>query len=349
MSIVFPENPKFRTQGEKIIFDNLFKYLSDDWYIFYEPIINGKSPDFVIFNQKYGIAVLEVKDYTETTLININTSEWLIKANGIVKSIKSPFRQVMEYRNDIIDKLSEHESLLSQNSSYKGNLKLPVINFCCFPNLSSAVIKTLNINKVIQDDYILSKDHILDIHLFLKKLVETQKKYFPPYEFTNNDLKFIINTLYPSYEYTDTLYNKSRQARTLSSENKNKTYKFNNYVDEIFFIVDYITNLYNIENKEFREFIIVYNKFRPSYISSKNFLDILIDALNHKNLPYTFKQSSENYIRIMPYEKLINTDILNKYVFLTDFHFINKKLIKLVYQIIEEKSLEASFIISESI
>ena len=51
------------TEGERRIIEFLDEVLPDDWMIFAQPYLNGSRPDVVILNPKFGMTIIEVKDW----------------------------------------------------------------------------------------------------------------------------------------------------------------------------------------------------------------------------------------------------------------------------------------------
>src|SRR3954470_17424096 len=94
MAITIPETIRTSaTAGERLFFRTLKTFLPDDYIVYYEPEIQGKRPDFVIIGPDLGIVVLEVKDYTKNTLLQVNHDEWHIGATSEEQAIiKSPMK-----------------------------------------------------------------------------------------------------------------------------------------------------------------------------------------------------------------------------------------------------------------
>ena len=94
MAITIPETIRSSaTIGERLLFRTLKTYLPDDYIVYYEPDILGRRPDFVIIGPDLGLVVLEVKDYTKNTLLQINHDEWHIVATSVEERQKlSPVR-----------------------------------------------------------------------------------------------------------------------------------------------------------------------------------------------------------------------------------------------------------------
>ncbi|MFN9614541.1 MAG: nuclease-related domain-containing protein, partial [Dolichospermum sp.] len=53
--------PDKASQGEKRLYNILKNKLSDNFYVWYEPRIDGRYPDFIILSPDFGLLVIEVK------------------------------------------------------------------------------------------------------------------------------------------------------------------------------------------------------------------------------------------------------------------------------------------------
>lgn len=114
MAVTVPETIRTTaTAGERLLFRTLKTYLPDDYIVYYEPEIRGKRPDFVIIGPDLGMIVLEVKDYTKSTLLQINHDEWhIISKNGEQAVVKSPLKQAKDYMYHISDVLKKDLNLI---------------------------------------------------------------------------------------------------------------------------------------------------------------------------------------------------------------------------------------------
>ena len=51
------------TQGEFHLLEVLNSSLTDDYEVYFNPYMNGDKPDIVVFHEKYGVLIIEVKDW----------------------------------------------------------------------------------------------------------------------------------------------------------------------------------------------------------------------------------------------------------------------------------------------
>ena len=161
------------TVGERLLFNTLKDYLPDDYIVYYEPDINGKIPYFVIIGPDLGLIVLEVKDYTQNTLLYIGNDEWTIRdlTNGIMK-VKNPLKQAREYAFHISDKLKKDKNLIHLEGKYQGNLVFPFGYGTVFTRLKQEHFIRHDIYSVIQSQFVLVRDEIdPDDELFAEEIL----------------------------------------------------------------------------------------------------------------------------------------------------------------------------------
>ena len=113
MAIMIPDKPMDNgSPGENKVYHTLKEKLSDDWtvihsfrWVKYNPIKGRKAQgegDFVIFNRKYGILVLEVKGGG----ISYSRGKWYsIDLQGQKHLIQDPEKQANDTKYQIIDRL----------------------------------------------------------------------------------------------------------------------------------------------------------------------------------------------------------------------------------------------------
>ena len=162
MAVTVPESIRTTaTAGERLLFRTLKTYLPDDYIVYYEPEIRGKRPDFVIIGPDLGIIVLEVKDYTKSTLLQINHDEWhIISKNGEQAVVKSPLKQAKDYMYHISDVLKKDLNLIQTDGKYKFSLKFPCGYGVVFTRLFSYDMVNEGLYYVIEPHLCLTRDEI---------------------------------------------------------------------------------------------------------------------------------------------------------------------------------------------
>lgn len=168
MAFMIPEViRKSATAGEQLLFSVLKKVLPDDYIVYYEPRIRTKcrSCDYLILAPDKGILVIEVKDYTEKTIVEMDHRRWRIQrsSDGKVETKPNPILQARDYSFAISDLLARDEDLVQVEGKYAGRLKFPYMHSVAFTRLRDPQLERLGIFDVIEDNLVFSRDDI-DIH-----------------------------------------------------------------------------------------------------------------------------------------------------------------------------------------
>jgi hypothetical protein len=162
MAITIPDTIRSSaTTGERLLFRTLKTYLPDDYIVYYEPEIQGRRPDFVIIGPDLGIVVLEVKDYTRNTLLQINHEEWhIVATSGEQAIVKSPMKQARDNMFHLVDVLKKDKSLVQLDGKFKFNLKFPYGHGVVFSRMTSKEFIKEGIYSVIEPNLCLTRDEI---------------------------------------------------------------------------------------------------------------------------------------------------------------------------------------------
>ena len=162
MAITIPETIRSSaTTGERLLFRTLKTYLPDDYIVYYEPDVLGRRPDFVIIGPDLGLVVLEVKDYTKNTLLQINHDEWHIVATSGEQSVtKSPMKQARDNTFHIVDVLKKDSNLVQLDGKYKFQLKFPYGHGVVFTRLYSKDFVQEGLYSVVEPNLCLTRDEI---------------------------------------------------------------------------------------------------------------------------------------------------------------------------------------------
>ena len=105
MALVFPpleniEKLKVKPEeGELKLLNFLKNSLDDSYEVYFQPYLNGDWPDVILMRRDSGVMIIEVKDWNLKSY-RINTEKnWVLK--GGKKVVKSPIRQVLDYKENI--------------------------------------------------------------------------------------------------------------------------------------------------------------------------------------------------------------------------------------------------------
>lgn len=149
------------TAGERLLFATLKEHLPDDYIVYYEPRIFGRCPDFVVIGPDLGMLVLEVKDYTESTLYELFPEQWRIyNKQGELSTVVNPLHQARNYAFRIASKLKKDKSLVQLDGAYRGNLKFRFGFGVVLTQMREMHIVKHQLHRVIEPQFMLTRDDI---------------------------------------------------------------------------------------------------------------------------------------------------------------------------------------------
>ena len=122
-------------------------------YVYIQPHISSYQPDFLILDNFLGASILEVKDWSENYINDINPVR-VITQDG--RQLKNPSLQTASYFGAVTNILSNSPSLLDENGKPKinifANLVLPNIN-PTFLQKIMGVLERSNVNIIARDSF----------------------------------------------------------------------------------------------------------------------------------------------------------------------------------------------------
>jgi hypothetical protein len=188
MALMIPDQVEdFTTKGESMFYRFLAAAAKPDnsYLAWYTPDLQGKEPDFILYSDKVGLVVFEVKDWVLEQIREANPHEFLLEVNGQIQPRKNPLKQARDYIGQLKDKIKADGKLVSSNPDHHGNPRIPINHGVVFPNISRFEYVQKNLHAVIPAEKIFFAD---DLHpasdiccaptgkCFLKALTER----FPP-------------------------------------------------------------------------------------------------------------------------------------------------------------------------
>ena len=164
MATMIPENVKnFTTEGEKQSYRFLEMVAKPDaqyicWYL---PDIQGNEPDFILFSNKKGLIIFEVKDWRLDQIREANPQHFIIDNGTIIEQQQNPYRQARNYLIQLIDKIKNDKRLVSKDPAHRGNPKIPINCGVILPNINKYEYTQKGLDRVINTDKIFFWD---DLH-----------------------------------------------------------------------------------------------------------------------------------------------------------------------------------------
>ncbi|MGO4532626.1 3'-5' exonuclease [Paenibacillus sp. 2TAF8] len=195
--------PKKATAGERLLFETLKKHLPEEYIVYYEPEIRGRRPDFVIIGPDLGLLVLEAKDYTKSTLHQLNRDEWTLRNTaGELVTARSPLKQARDYAFLITDQLKKDKNLIKEGTP--GYLKFNYGYGVVFTRLKQQDFLQMDLYSVIDPLFVLTREEMdpddedFSAEILIEKLlhmftVPTRNRY----SLTHEDIQAIRYHLFP--------------------------------------------------------------------------------------------------------------------------------------------------------
>jgi hypothetical protein len=208
MALMIPDNiEEFGTEGE----GRFYRFLAaaakpDSLYVaWYTPDIQGKEPDFILYSDRVGLVVFEVKDWVLKKIRLANPHQFEIEVNGTVSPRNNPLKQARDYIGQLKDKIKADGKLVSPNPDHHGNPRIPISHGVVFPNINKLEYIQKNLHAVIPAEKIFFAD---DLHpasdicsdptgkCFLKALTE---RFPPAFKFSASprDVQHLRQLLFP--------------------------------------------------------------------------------------------------------------------------------------------------------
>lgn len=359
MANIYPASfLKPRTRGERQVIEFFKEKLDNSWTIFYEPLIVNSQPDLILFNEQYGIAVVEIKDYKLDTIAGVYSDHWILSINKRTIRVTSPFLQAKNYSYALIDYLATEDKLLVTSAVFLGKLKLPVVPLCIFVNLSKEDMRLAGINNVIPAGNIFNSEFSAlnekEISGILHSLFE---KYFLIKPLTEIECNIIKSKLYPKLEVKEAQEKKDRVSLNYKNTkqihiNKEKSSslqlfsfltciindeemifvnpaellfsinEFDSLVEELLFISTEIRHLYkNIQN-DLSKVAVIYNENRKIYNEDLN--NKILTVLSQMGVPVEVGQPQSKKVNILSVDQF-NQDPNYHYIFLVDFNQVKRR------------------------
>ncbi|MFO5472450.1 MAG: NERD domain-containing protein [Dolichospermum sp.] len=157
--------PDKASQGEKRLYNILKNKLSDNFYVWYEPRIDGRYPDFIILSPDFGLLVIEVKGWYTNQILKASNDSFEIENNQndleTIQKQKSPLRQGKDYLDKLLNVLKKSRVLTNQSGKYQGNLCFPIGVGAVMSNLTHEQANKYNLINVLPIKSVVYRDELL--------------------------------------------------------------------------------------------------------------------------------------------------------------------------------------------
>ena len=184
------------TDGELTLLRFLDSNLDDSFEVYFNPYMNGDRPDIVIVRKRYGILIIEVKDWDLDAYRLDERKHWVLKDSTSTR-VSSPIEQVLKYKENLytlhLDELFEKRI---RDYKYMNMISCAVY----FHNASQAKVEDLLVNPYSDDtkyQYFLAKNIKLIGHDSLEK-DKFDRILWSLYLLSNTESKLFSDSFYES-------------------------------------------------------------------------------------------------------------------------------------------------------
>ncbi len=113
--------------GERRVFHQLRRCLDDDCWVWHDVPIGprARQPDFVVLGPRFGILLLEVKDWKRSTLVGATRDAVELDTPQGRVTQANPLRQARAYALELVDLMKADPALVHAGGALKGKLICP--------------------------------------------------------------------------------------------------------------------------------------------------------------------------------------------------------------------------------
>lgn len=152
--------PQGRPMSERRVFTTLQR-LPDDCWVYYEPLVTNRYPDFVVFIPDRGLLVVEVKGWHPTTLLGGDLANIRLTEG---KAALNPIRQARDYMHRLMDQCRRHRyaaHLVHAAGANGGRFVFPFGYFALLSNITDDQLRrhpTGDLRQILPADHVVTAD-----------------------------------------------------------------------------------------------------------------------------------------------------------------------------------------------
>jgi Nuclease-related domain/UvrD-like helicase C-terminal domain/AAA domain len=161
--------------GERRVLHQLKRCLEDDYLVWHDVPIGPKArqPDFVVLSPRWGILLLEVKDWKRSSIgPATRDAVELITPRGRVTQAH-PLRQARDYAMELVDLMQRDPALVHAGGSFNGRLLFPYGWGVVLSNLRRADVTATDFDELFAPSRTLMRDDLdeqVGVEVFQRRL-----------------------------------------------------------------------------------------------------------------------------------------------------------------------------------
>ncbi len=170
--------------GERRVLNQLKRCLGDDYIVWHDVPIGprARQPDFVLLHPRWGVLLIEVKDWKLGTLISVNRdSVELETARGHVTA-QNPLRQARDYMIELVRIMESDAGLVHTDGPHAGKLRFPYGYCAAFSRLKRVDVANSGFCEAFPDHQVLMADDFAEAvtpEAFMERLWRAFTVHYP--------------------------------------------------------------------------------------------------------------------------------------------------------------------------
>lgn len=153
--------------GERRVLHQLKRCLEDDYLVWHDIPIGPKArqPDFVILSPRWGVLLLEVKDWRRHTLGPATRDAVELRTPRGAVTVAHPLRQARDYAMELVDLMGSDPALVHSDGPFAGRLLFPYGWGVVMASLRRADVQGSDFDVLFPPARTLLRDEVDDIGL----------------------------------------------------------------------------------------------------------------------------------------------------------------------------------------
>jgi hypothetical protein len=199
--------PSNASRGEERTFA-LLKKLPDDYFVYYEPNIDNRHPDFIVIAPDLGVIVIEVKGWYRDDILRASDTEVVTLFDGRERAEVHPLAQARGYQWRLArtcEKSMKRSLLLHQDGQYRDKWIFPFCHFVILSNISRQNIegrKEQNLYEVFRPENTLFRDELVALEDAQPREIKNMlMRFFDPFweikPFTSEQVDVLRSIIHP--------------------------------------------------------------------------------------------------------------------------------------------------------
>lgn len=210
MAVIIPSSlPQKASKGEERLFQILAQKLPNDFYVWYEPRVGTRYPDFIILSPSFGLLIIELKGWYPNQIFEATPERFKIKPEQEDYSVqmqKSPLRQGKDYLDLLLNELQKYRILTQQAGNYQGKLAFSIGWGAIMSNITDEQAIKTNLHTILPQPQVAYRNELLAWEKedfsgedLIKRLTQMFTVKFPFTPLTNDQISTIKGAIYPEF------------------------------------------------------------------------------------------------------------------------------------------------------